>query len=119
MLNRDTFLRIVEKARAAGEKAAKRRYKEIINNPYEQDCGGTFMSIVIEDDDVKKFFSSLMQDPVEGFDVRGGAKGKYSVSIHDMARYQEVTVCVAAAKAALAVFEKELGVKAIIGTYLS
>lgn len=109
MPNRIDFAKTIATARRAGNDAAQKRHAEIAGNPLWSECGGAHMRLFIEDKRWRRFLDSLIEKPLPGFGLRSGGAGLYFLSIRGLAVYQEMTVCLAAANAALAVIETETG----------
>jgi hypothetical protein len=120
---REEFYRIIEKAKLAGQKAAKERYEYLRNHsdsskPLIDMCGGALLILKVDGrSKLGKFMNHLIKEPLDNLSINTYSAGRYDLSIKDMAIYQERSVCEAAEKAALSVIEEAIGIEGYISGY--
>lgn len=119
MPNRAAFAQVITQARRAANQAARTRFAEIAGNPLWSECGGTHISLEIEDLKWQRFFDLLIEKPLSDFTVRKSGANTYFVSILRCENYQEVTVALAAAHEILKILEAETNGKGKLRGYLS
>jgi hypothetical protein len=123
-LTREQLQAAIERARAAGRRAAEARYLELtwqLEAPQKliETCGGAVLVLRVDGrTKAGKLLRSLVQEPIPNASITRRRPGEYLLHIQGMSRYQGQSVNQAAETAALATLKEELGVDAYVKSYL-
>jgi hypothetical protein len=119
---REEFYEIVNRAKDAGQTAAKKKYEDLMSKTEPgkyNSCGDASLVLTVDGrTKMGKFIRSLINNPLPNLCVYDDRYNGYILDIVGMAPYQEMQVCEAAERAALEVFKESLGVRGRISARL-